>query len=110
MKSFLVALVLGVFLISVSYSQDKQDKRCCSSEKSKTMSKICDVPDEVSISSDDKGAMVASNSEDKTKKVEKDVNAVDKNLKKDKSKSTISQDGCCSTDKKKTEKTKAPKS
>ena len=107
MKSFLVALVLSVLFNTINYAQDKS---CCSTDKSKTMSKICDVPEEGSISSGDENTLIASNNDDKTKKVEKDVKAVDKNMKKDKSKSTNSEDGCCSTDKKKTEKTKVPKS
>jgi hypothetical protein len=110
MKSFLVVLVLGVLFTTINYAQDKKEKGCCSTDESKTMSKICDVPDEVSNSSGDENNLVASNNDDKTKKVEKDVKAVDKNMKKDKSKSTNSEDGCCSTDKKKIEKTKVPKS
>jgi hypothetical protein len=109
MKSLFVVLVFGVLFTAVSFAQDKTEKNCCST-KSKTMSKICDVPDEVSLSSGDENNMIAANNDDKNKKVEKDVKAVDKNLKKDKSKSTNSEDGCCSTDKKKIEKTKVPKS
>lgn len=109
MKSLFVVLVFGVLFTAVSFAQDKTEKSCCST-KSKTMSKICDVPDEVSLSSGDGNNMIASNNDDKTKKVEKDAKLLDKDMKKDKSKSTNSEDGCCSTDKKKTEKTKAPKS
>ncbi len=110
MKSLLFALVFGVLFTTINYAQDKKEKGCCSSDKSKTMSKICDVPDEVSISSGDANTLIASNKDDKTKKVEKEVKSMEKNIKKDNSKSSNSEDGCCSTDKKKTEKTKTPKS
>lgn len=74
------------------------------------MSKICDVPDEVSLSADDSKELVASVNGDKNKKVEKNLKSVEKNTKNNDSKSKSSDDGCCTTDKKKTEKTKAPKS
>ena len=112
MRSLLIALVFGVLFATVGFSQDKNEKGCCSSEKSKTtMSKICDVPDEVSISSNEKDDLIASvQGDDKNKKVEKNVKSMDKTIKKDKSKCSTSDDGCCSPDKKKTDKSKAPKS
>lgn len=112
MRSLLITLVFGVLFATISFSQDKTEKGCCSSEKSKTtMSKICDVPDEVSVSSNEKNELIASvQGDDKNKKVEKNVKSTDKNTNKVKSKSNSSDDGCCSPDKKKTAKTRAPKS
>ena len=111
MRSLVIALVFGVLFTSIGFSQDKKEKGCCSSEKSKTtMSKICDVPDEVSLASDDKDKLVASIDDDKDKKVEKNVKSLDKNTNKIKSKNNASEDGCCSPDKKKTDKSKTPKS
>ncbi len=109
MNSFLVALLFGLFVSAGVYAQDKTDKSCCSSEKSETsMSKMCDVPDEVSVSSNEKDDMMASiQGDDKNKKVEKNMKSTDKNMKKDKMKSKSSEDGCCSPDKKKSEKVKA---
>ncbi len=108
MRSILVALVFGFFVSAVVYAQDKTDKNCCSTEKCKTsMSKMCDVPDEASVSSYEKDDMMASiQGDNKNKKVEKNLNSTDKNMKKDKMKSKSSEDGCCSPDKKKTEKVK----
>jgi hypothetical protein len=107
MKSILIALVFGVLFSGVSYSQDKTDKSCCSGEKSKTMSKICDVPDEVSVSSNNKNELTASvQGDDKNKKVEKNAKSIDKSVKKDKSKGSSHEDDCCSPNKTKTEKSK----
>lgn len=111
MRSLLIALVFGVLFSTVNYSQDKTEKSCCSEKSKTTMSKTCDVPDEVSISSDAKGNSLASiQGDDKNKKVEKNVKSTDKNTNKVKSKNNSSDDGCCSPDKKKTEKTSTPKS
>ena len=75
------------------------------------MSKICDVPNEVSISLNEKDDLIASvQGDDKNKKVEKNVKNMDKSIKKDKSKCNTSDNRCCSPDKKKTDKSKAPKS
>lgn len=110
-RSLLITLVFGVLFATLGFPQDKNDKGCCSSEKSKmTMSKICDVPDEVSISSNNEDDLMASvQGDDNNKKVDKNVKSMDKNLK-EKSKKNCSENGCCSSDKKKTEKTKEPKS
>jgi hypothetical protein len=109
MKLIIVALVFG-FLVSVNaYSQDKTEKSCCSNEKSKTtMGKTNDVPEEVLISSTEQGNSYASVSDDKDKKTGKNLKNTDKNVKKEKSKCNSSGDGCCSPDKKKTEKIKSP--
>ena len=86
MRSLVIALVFGVLFTAIGFSQDKKEKGCCSSEKSKTtMSKICEVPDEVSLASDDKDKLVASINDDKDKKVEKNVKSMDKNSNKIKS-------------------------
>jgi len=111
MKNLALVLVFGFLFAAIGYSQEKSDKNCCSKEKSKTtMSKICDVPDEVSLSSGDNDELTASLNDDKNKKVEKNLKSVEKNTKTDNSKNKSSDDGCCSPDKKKTDKTKAPKS
>lgn len=112
MRLLLIALVFGVLFTSVSFSQDKNKKGCCNSEKSKTsMNKICDVPDEVSVSSDKNDNLIASvQGDDKNKKNDKDVKVMDKSIKKDKAKCNTSDEGCCSPDKKKTDKTKNSKS
>jgi len=111
MRSLLMVLVFGVLFSAVTYSQDKTEKSCCSEKSKTTMSKTCDVPDEVSISSNDKNSSMASvQGDDKSKKVEKNVKSTDKNTSKVKSKNNSSDDGCCSPDKKKTEKTSTPKS
>ncbi len=111
MKSLLFALVFGVLFTTINYAQDKKEKGCCSSDKSKTMSKICDVPDEVSLSPGGNTNITESvTTDDRDKKTEKNVKEKDKCLTSDKSKVKSSGDGCCSTDKKKTEKTKTPKS
>jgi len=112
MRSLLIALVFGVLFATAGFSQDKNEKGCCNSEKSKTtMSKICDVPDEVSVSSNEKNElMVSIQGDDKDNKVEQNVKSMDENNEKVKSKCNSSDDGCCSSDKKKTVKTKAPKS
>ena len=108
MRSLLIALVFAVLFSAVTFSQDKTEKNCCSEKSKTTMSKYCDVPDEVSISTNDKDNSMASiQGDDKNKKVENNVKSMDKNMKKDKSKCSSSEDGCCSPDKKKTEKTKA---
>lgn len=112
MKSLFMALLFGVSISVIAYSQDKSDKSCCSSEKSKnTTSKICDVPDEVSSTSVENNNLTATiQGDEKNKKVEKNSKSTDYKLKKDNSHSKSSDDECCSTDKKKTEKTKSPKS
>ena len=111
MRSLLIALLFGVLFTMTEFSQEKNEKGCCSSDKSKTtMHKNCDVPDEVSNSSNDKKDLMASvQGDDKNKKVEKNVKSMDKNMTKDKSKCKSSGDGCCSTGKKMTDKTKESK-
>ena len=109
----LAALFLfGILFTLSSLAQEKSKSNCCSDKLSKnTLSKICDVPDEVSLKSDDNNKLTASAEiDDKNKKVEKNVKSDDKMIKTDKTKSSSSDDGCCSTDKKKTVKTKSPKS
>ena len=111
MRSLLIALLFGVLFTMTGFSQEKNEKGCCSSDKSKTtMHKNCDVPDEVSNSSNDKKDLMASvQGDDINKKVEKNVKSMDKNMTKDKSKCKSSGDGCCSTGKKMTDKTKESK-
>jgi len=111
MKLILVVFVFG-FLVSVNaYSQDKSEKSCCNNEKSKTtMGKTNDVQEEILISSTKQDNSYASVSDDKDKKTDKNLKNTDKNIKKEKSKCNSSEDGCCSPDKKKTEKIKSPKS
>jgi len=111
MRTLVFALLFGVLFTITGFSQDKNGKSCCSSEKSKTtMNKNCDVPDEVSISSNDKKDLMASvQGDDKNKKVDKNVKSMDKTMTKDKSKCKSSGDGCCSTEKKMTDKTKESK-
>ena len=111
MRSLLNVLLFGVLFTMTGFSQEKNEKGCCSSDKSKTtMHKNCDVPDEVSNSSNDKKDLMASvQGDDKNKKVEKNVKSMDKNMTKDKSKCKSSGDGCCSTGKKMTDKTKESK-
>ncbi len=109
----LTALFLfGILFTFNSFAQEKSKSNCCSDKLSKTtLSKICDVPDEVSLKSDDNSKLTASvEVDDKSKKVEKNVKSDDKTVKTDNTKNSSSGDGCCSTDKKKTEKTKSPKS
>jgi cell division protein FtsN len=107
MKALLGALVFGIIVSGVGYSQNKTEESCCSEKSKTTMSKICDVPDEVSVSSKEKSDLTASvQSDDKNKKVEKNVNNSDMSTKKEKSKTKSSKDDCCSPDKGKTEKTK----
>jgi hypothetical protein len=107
MRTLLGALVFGIIVSGVNYSQNRTEKSCCSEKSKTTMSKICDVPDEVSVTSNEKSDLTASiQSDDKNKKVEKNVNSIDKNTKKEKPKSKSFENGCCSPDKEKTEKTK----
>ena len=110
MRLLIVALLFG-FLVSVNaYSQDKSEKSCCSSEKSNTtMGKTNDVQEAVVISSTKQDNLYASASDDKDKKIDKNMKNSEKNVKKEKSKCNSSEDGCCSPDKKKTEKIKSPK-
>lgn len=111
MKLFAFVLAIGVVLISSASAQEKS-KSCCSDTKTQTtLSKICDVPDDASIqSSTNKNLTASLENDDKNKSVEKNIKGTEKNIKTDKSKSNSSEEGCCSTDKKKTEKTKSPKS
>lgn len=109
----LAALFLFGILFSFNcFAQEKSESNCCSDKLSKTtLSKICDVPDEVSLISDDDNKLTTSvEVDDKSKKVEKNLKSDDKKVKTDKTKSSSSDEGCCSTDKKKIEKTKSPKS
>src|SRR3989304_1240777 len=70
MRSLLIALLFGVLFTMTGFSQEKNEKGCCSSDKSKTtMHKNCDAPDEVSNSSNDKKDLMASvQGDDKNKK------------------------------------------
>ena len=108
MKLFLVVFIVGFLFASVGLTQDKSDKNCCSNAKSKSVGKTCDSPDEVSKSSSDKDKLISSvQVDDKNKKFEKNVKCSDKKLKNEKSTNSSSNDGCCSPNKKKTEKLKA---
>ena len=111
MRTLLIAIMFGVLLTTAGISQDKNEKGCCSGEKSKTtMNKNCNVTDEVSNSSNVSEDLVASVQGDvKNKKVDKNVKRMDKNMIKDKSKYNSSGDGCCSSDQKKNNKTARPK-
>lgn len=111
MKLFSFVFALSILLISSSFAQEKS-KGCCSDVKTNaTLSKICDVPDDASIQSSSNNNLTASlENDDKNKSVEKNLKSTEKNIKTDKSKNSSSEEGCCSTDKKKTEKTKSSKS
>ncbi len=110
MKSFLVIFAFGVLFTAVGLSQDK-DKSCCSGEKTKTsMSKTCEDSNEMSLSSSgEENKLVSIQVDDKNKKIEKNTKNSDKHTSTTKSKVKTSEDGCCTTDKKKTEKVKPPK-
>lgn len=109
----LTALFLfGILFTINSFAQEKSKSSCCSDKLSKTtLSKICDVPDEISVISDNDAELTASvEVDDKSKKVEKNLKSDDKTVKTNKTKTSSSDEGCCTTDKKKTEKSKSPKS
>lgn len=103
--SFLFVAVISV----VGFTQDKNEKNCCADTKSeKTIGKMCDFPEDVSVSANDESESLASiKSDDKVKKSEKNTKKMDKSVKQDKSKNKSSEEGCCSPSTKKTEKSKS---
>lgn len=111
MRSFLVVLVFGVLLTAISYAQDKNGKGCCSEEKSLSgLDKCSESSDASSISASENDQLASIQSDDKNKKVEKNIKNMDSKVKKEKSTSKSSDDGCCSSSNKKTTKNKSPKS
>ena len=111
MRSSLIVFILFFLFISSGLSQVKSDKNCCGGEKSTTgLSKTSEVSNDVSLSKLNEDKLYTSNESDKDKKVDKNLKSTDKSIKEIKIKHNSSDAGCCSSDKKKSNETKSPKS